>query len=147
MRFVDANPKDGSVHVCLVCLLCATSTALVRDLGPQITTSSAFLSVWIRVPLDCDVLLIPTCLSCTIGPPDLLMVLRADSQRRGFPLAQNNPSVGIMLARLAPDCRPLQGPLATGVRLQDCIRLSGPGGAPVELDMALGKVSGFCWVC
>jgi len=33
-----------------------------------------------------------------------------------------------------------RGPLATGFRLQDCLRLSGPGGAPVELDMTLGKV-------
>lgn len=68
------------------------------------------------------------------------MVLRMDAQRRGFPLAQNNPAIGLMLSRLAQECRPLQGPLATGVRIQDCIRMMGPGGALMELDMALGKV-------
>lgn len=73
------------------------------------------------------------------------MVVRADTQRRGFPLAQNSPSVGLLVSRLALECQPLQGPLAAGVRLQDCVRLSGPGGAPVELDMALGKVrSNLC---
>lgn len=30
--------------------------------------------------------------------------------------------------------------MATGVRLQDCVRLHAPGGAPIELDVALGKV-------
>jgi hypothetical protein len=76
------------------------------------------------------------------GPasPDMLMVLRVDSQRRGFPIGANNPSVGLMMARLAQECRPHRGPVATGVRLQDCVRMSGPGGAPVELDVALGKV-------
>jgi hypothetical protein len=47
-----------------------------------------------------------------------------------------------MVARLCPGCAPHKGPLATGVRLQDCIRLNAPGGAPVELDVALGKVCG-----
>lgn len=72
----------------------------------------------------------------------MLIVARLDSQRRGAPLRCNSPSAGVMLARLAPDCMPLRGPLAAGVRLQDCLRLTGPGGAPVELDMALGKVCG-----
>lgn len=47
---------------------------------------------------------------------------------------------GVMLARLCPGCAPHKGPLASGLRLQDCIRLNAPGGAPVELDMSLGKV-------
>jgi hypothetical protein len=82
------------------------------------------------------------------GPasPDMLMVLRVDSQRRGFPIGANNPSVGLMMARLAQECRPHRGPVATGVRLQDCVRMSGPGGAPVELDVALGKVKA-CLAC
>jgi hypothetical protein len=70
----------------------------------------------------------------------MLMVLRLDSQRRGFPVGANNPSVGLMMARLAQESRPHRGPVATGVRLQDCVRMTGPGGAPVELDVALGKV-------
>lgn len=87
----------------------------------------------LRVPFLC---------AFNTGPaaPDMLVVLRMDSQRRGFPVAANNPSVGVMVARLAQECRPHRGPVATGLRLQDCIRLSGPGGAPVELDLALGKV-------
>ncbi|KAF6261120.1 hypothetical protein COO60DRAFT_810130 [Scenedesmus sp. NREL 46B-D3] len=78
------------------------------------------------------------------GPasPDMLMVLRLDSQRRGFPVAANSPALGLMLARLAHECRLHRGPVAAGVRLQDCVRVSGPGGAPVELDLALGKL--FC---
>lgn len=47
-----------------------------------------------------------------------------------------------MLARLCPGCAPHKGPLATGLRLQDCIRFHAPGGAPVELDTAIGKVRG-----
>eukprot|EP00775_Hariotina_reticulata_P003525 gene3525-3794_t len=74
------------------------------------------------------------------GTPDMLVVLKMDSQRRGFPFAANNPAVGVLLARLAQECRLHRGPLATGLRLQDCVRLSGPGGAPVELDMAVGKL-------
>jgi hypothetical protein len=45
-----------------------------------------------------------------------------------------------MIARLCPGCAPHKGPLATGLRVQDCLRLTAPGGAPLELDVALGKV-------
>jgi hypothetical protein len=151
------------------------------------------------------------------GAADVLMVLRVDAQRRGFPVAANNPAVvrgclvaqrsdgrahrplllcracalsracsqrcwwsgaalpsvsawcpppphtrpsqseprarahprertrtlahqGILVSRLAQGCQPLKGPLAAGLRLQDCIRVTAPGGAPVELDVAAGKV-------
>ncbi len=36
----------------------------------------------------------------------MLLVLRADSQRRGLPLAANCPTLGVLVARLAPGCRP-----------------------------------------
>lgn len=48
-----------------------------------------------------------------------------------------------MVARLCPGCAPHKGPLATGLRIQDCLRLTAPGGAPLELDVALGKVRVF----
>jgi hypothetical protein len=82
--------------------------------------------------------------SGTQGTPDLLVLLRADTQRRGAPFRHNTPSVGIMAARLARRCRPGQGPLALGVRLQDSLSFGhGPGGQPVDMDVAVARVS--CW--
>jgi hypothetical protein len=77
----------------------------------------------------------------TPGTPDLLVMVRADTQRRGFPLRHNTPSAGVMAARLARRCRPGQGPLALGVRLQDSISMGhGPGGQPLDMDFAVARV-------
>jgi hypothetical protein len=35
----------------------------------------------------------------------MLVVLKVDSHRRGFPFAANHPAVGLMVARLAQECR------------------------------------------
>ncbi|GBF93385.1 hypothetical protein Rsub_06423 [Raphidocelis subcapitata] len=81
--------------------------------------------------------------SGSAGTPDVLVVLRADTQRRGFPLRCNTPSAGLMAARLARRCRPGAGPLAVGVRLQNSLALGrggGFGGAPVDMDVAVARM-------
>ncbi|KAI8469532.1 MAG: hypothetical protein J3K34DRAFT_279073 [Monoraphidium minutum] len=75
------------------------------------------------------------------GTPDLLVCLRADTSRRGFPLRANTPSAGLMAARLARRCRLDRGPLALGLRLQDSLSLGhGPRGQPVDLDVAVARM-------
>eukprot|EP00877_Chromochloris_zofingiensis_P013738 jgi/Chrzof1/8618/Cz03g17170.t1_TOC120[v5.2] len=76
------------------------------------------------------------------GSPDMLYIVRADTQSRGFPLKCNAPTVGILAAHLAQGAYPARGPAAFGVRLQDSLRLRGPRGLPLDIDTALGKV--FC---
>jgi hypothetical protein len=132
----------GTRSVSLTCPACCT-TAPSAAAAAAVAKARGELSVYHDLPgLATTTLSADVQTSGAAGPasPDMLMVLRLDSQRRGFPVGANNPSVGLMMARLAQECRPHRGPVATGVRLQDCVRVSGPGGAPVELDVALGKV-------
>ena len=76
----------------------------------------------------------------------MLVTLRADTQRRGFPTRHSAPSVGVMAARLARRGRVFSraaggGPAALGARCQESLSLGrGAGGWPVDLDVALARI-------